>query len=66
MFTKYATVKQCNWWLDHTRCGITVEQLRETLESDRYYKLYYADWEVSWISIKKKSGPEFDVWGERC
>ena len=66
MFTRYVTVKQCNWWLDNKRCGITVEHMRYMLERDRYYKLYYTDWEASWISIKKKSGPEFDVWDERC
>ena len=57
MFTRYVTVKQCNWWLDKKRCGITVEQLSKMLERDRYYKLYYTGWEVSWISIKKSLDP---------
>ena len=54
MFTRYVTVRHCNWWLEIKRCGITVERMRYMLERDPYYKLYYRDWEVSWISVKKK------------
>ena len=55
MFTRYVTVGHCNWWLEIKRCGITVERMRYMLERDPYYKLYYRDWEVSWISVKIKA-----------
>ena len=54
MFSRWVTVKHCNWWLETRRCGITVENMRYMLECDRYYKLYYTDGEVGWISILKK------------
>ena len=53
-FTRYVTVEHCNWWLQIKHCGITVERMRYMLERDPYYRLYYRDWEVSWISVKKK------------